>query len=446
MGMAASQARYLALTARKTNTEWEGQQINQARTALANQSAGLFNRLLSMEVPNPPKTTDYTELQYSYSDGQNEAVIEDWKQLSTSDPNYNYVVNHYYYANVYTGARKYLQDPQIQTREDVQYIDYNKEAQEQGEPAPVVSYDPSTNSYMIKTYDGKEYTYTNITSAQVKNDKNLENSLRDVEVAKDMAKRDGVLTTDGVYGYQDSAGVWHFFLEKEIEEPKDYSTKFVPSMIGNCPVTELTEFDDQQATALAQILRDSPEDSNIRQYLSFDKDGKLVYEGKGVYTFDMQGQTYYTTEKDLLNSLQSQHFYEKPIDVQQEKLAYYNASFVKTKIEKQNQALLETDGEGRFKSVKFDDDSVTYTLNVETVTNEKAYEDAMNQYLYKKEQYEKTIADINAKTEIIQQEDRTLELRLKQLDTEQNALSVEMDAVKKVIKDNVDKTFKTFSD
>ncbi len=28
MGMAASQARYLALTARKTNTEYEGQQIN----------------------------------------------------------------------------------------------------------------------------------------------------------------------------------------------------------------------------------------------------------------------------------------------------------------------------------------------------------------------------------------------------------------------------------
>ena len=33
MGMAASQARYLGLTARKTNCEWEGQQINQARTA-----------------------------------------------------------------------------------------------------------------------------------------------------------------------------------------------------------------------------------------------------------------------------------------------------------------------------------------------------------------------------------------------------------------------------
>ena len=69
----------------------------------------------------------------------------------------------------------------------------------------------------------------------------------------------------------------------------------------------------------------------------------------------------------------------------------------------------------------------------------------MNQYLYKKEQYEKTIADINAKTEVIQQEDRTLELRLKQLDTEQKALSTEMEAVKKVVDSNVDSTFKTFN-
>ena len=58
---------------------------------------------------------------------------------------------------------------------------------------------------------------------------------------------------------------------------------------------------------------------------------------------------------------------------------------------------------------------------------------------------EKTIADINAKTSIIQKEDRTLELRLKQLDTEQNAISTEMDAVKKVISKNVESSFKTFN-
>ena len=85
-------------------------------------------------------------------------------------------------------------------------------------------------------------------------------------------------------------------------------------------------------------------------------------------------------------------------------------------------------------------------MNVESVTDEDAYQDAMNEYNYKIQEYEKTIADINARTSIIQQEDRTLELRLKQLDTEQNALATEMDAVKKVIQDNVEKTFKTFSD
>ena len=127
MGMAASQARYLALTARKTNTEYEGQQINQARTALANQSANLFNRLLNTEVPNPPKTTDYTKLQYSYKDGDTESVIEDWHQLSNADPNYNYVVNHYYYADLYTGSQKSLADPQIHIGDVLKKIVYKND-------------------------------------------------------------------------------------------------------------------------------------------------------------------------------------------------------------------------------------------------------------------------------------------------------------------------------
>ena len=435
MGMAASQARYLALTARKTNTEWEGQQINQARTALANQSANLFNQLLALEVPNAPKTTDYTELQYSYSDGENESVIESWQQLSTADPNYNYIVNHYYYADVYTGSQKLLENPQVQTKGELTINDFKDQN-------PTVTYNANDNTYTITTADGNTKTYSAI--GDYTQDKKLENALRDFETAKDMAQADGVLTTDGVYGYQDSNGTWHFFLEDEIAEPKDYSTVYVPSYVGNSKLNELTDLTDDQAAELAQILKDC-KDTSISEYLSFDNDGNLVYNGEGIYTFDLQGKTYFTTEKDLYNSMQTQYEYDKPIDVQ-EKLAYYGASYIKTKIEETHHALLETDGDGRFTSVKFDDDSVVYSLNVETVTDEAAYQDAMNEYLYKKEEYEKTIADINAQTSIIQQEDRTLELRLKQLDTEQNALATEMDAVKKVIKDNVEKTFKTFSD
>ena len=54
MGIAASQARYLYLTARQTNVEFEGQQINQARTNLANEQAGLFRKMLEIKSPTVP--------------------------------------------------------------------------------------------------------------------------------------------------------------------------------------------------------------------------------------------------------------------------------------------------------------------------------------------------------------------------------------------------------
>lgn len=69
MGMAASQARFLGLTARKNNVEFEGQQINQQRTALSNQSANYYNDLLGMAVPIPPSVDDYTKTVYTFEDG-----------------------------------------------------------------------------------------------------------------------------------------------------------------------------------------------------------------------------------------------------------------------------------------------------------------------------------------------------------------------------------------
>ena len=622
MGMAASQARYLALTARKTNTEWEGQQINQARTALANQSANLFNRLLGLEVPNAPKTTDYTELQYSYSDGENESVIEKWEQLSNKNPDYNYSVKHYYMADIFTGAKKLLQDPQIQMGNVLKELNYDPKNS-------TISLDANGNitvTYKIENVE-QEQQYTKITDEQVERDNNLKTALTNFETAKNMAKSEGTLTTDAIYGYQDASGTWHFYVANEyskinasqveqdaalekalkefeekynllnddgsvtienifgsvnsggewdftidgshaitqqevdedaelkaalttfetnnyminddgtlnlsnihgykygdewrfyldkdssaitaekadadaelkaalrtFEEAKgiipaggdlvyddirgyktgskwnffmensstlnnvniakspddtDYSVVYGPAFVGNSKLTELNKLvvdsDRDQVADIAQILRDCP-DSAVSKYASFDDMGNLVYSGSGIYTFDLYGKSYYTTYEDLINSVNSTYDGNKPIDTQKTRMPYYTASYIPTKVEETNYALLETDGQGRFKSVKFDNDSVVYNLNVETVTNEAAYQDAMNEYLYKKEQYEKTIADINAKTSIIQQEDRTLELRLKQLDTEQNALATEMDAVKKVIKDNVEKTFKTFSD
>ena len=48
MGLASSQARLLGIGSKKTNTEWQGQQINQARTALSNEASRLWQEYYSM--------------------------------------------------------------------------------------------------------------------------------------------------------------------------------------------------------------------------------------------------------------------------------------------------------------------------------------------------------------------------------------------------------------
>ena len=68
MGMAASQARFLGLTARKSNVEYQVQQINQQRTSLANESAGLYNQMMELSVPTPPAVSSFVSTSYVLDD------------------------------------------------------------------------------------------------------------------------------------------------------------------------------------------------------------------------------------------------------------------------------------------------------------------------------------------------------------------------------------------
>ena len=518
MGMAASQARYLGLTARKTNCEWEGQQINQARTALANQSANLFNQMLALSVPDCPDKTDFTTIQYSYTDGNNKSVLDNWRQLSDSTKDYNYVVDHYYYADIYTGSKKLMSDPQVTIKKD------SSDTTNLTVPGGV-TYNADDKSYSYKDAAGNTLEYGDLT--QYKFDAELQNAILDL-VHQGYIKTNEFGTVDtktlnSLRGYHDGTS-WHFAKVDELENAinnktlkngyadltglniteaaiqadtlttqqidavkaalgmeeqeaknwlknnfkddstmynigtgaavteaeaystppfKDMTTTFNPTYVGNAELKELGALSEKDRAALAQIVKDCP-DSSIAKYITLNSDGTIDYNGAGIYSFEWNGVQKFTTYDDLVDSMQTPLFDEKPIDAQH-KLATYEASYINTEIKETNKALLETDGNGRFKTVKFDDDSITYTLNCEEVSDEDAYNDAMNSYYHDVAVYEKRIADINAQTEVIQQQDRTLELRLKQLDTEQNALQTEMEAVKKVISKNVEMTFKTFS-
>lgn len=575
MGMAASQARYLALVARKSNCEFEGQQINQARTVLSNQSANLFNQMLGLNVPVPPSTSDFTKTQYSYSDGSTTYTITNWEQLANPEEDYNYVVTREKEANVYTGSQKKLSDPQVQFQSGtdasadqietaLRLVTSTKQEYEAAQEATKAKqkeaanlsnyanneaytgvnkcdYDVDTDTYSItqkiqemytdtatgKKYaiytnsddksecymkdgkyyntDGSDYTgdttklspkqtdkgptdfvgYSKMSAAQQATakaaiDKLVEEGAMSKDVQTDYANvymdNNGnvALKSDlrNLYGgaaggtktvlpvYQTSGdksitaissgydaqiaalqAVEFAALQASQNAEQAYQDLRRPTYIGNCELTLLTDLTDDQKAELNQIIKDMKEqevDASIRD--CFNEYGE--YTG-GVYSFKMNGKTYYTTFADLNKSYASGTGINNIDD--QTQLSYYNASYIKQTQSDTVKALLETDGSGRFTSVRFEDDSVTYSLNVETVTDDVAYKDAMNQYNYENAQYDKMVQDINAKTSLIQQEDQQLELRLKQLDTEQNALSTEIDAVSKVVKDNIEKSFKTFS-
>lgn len=85
-----------------------------------------------------------------------------------------------------------------------------------------------------------------------------------------------------------------------------------------------------------------------------------------------------------------------------------------------------------------------YALTVYEETDKVAYEDAYNQYLYKQYLYEQEVQSINAKTEVIQQQDKALELQLKQLDTEESELKTELEALDKILDNNVEGSYKSF--
>ena len=114
---------------------------------------------------------------------------------------------------------------------------------------------------------------------------------------------------------------------------------------------------------------------------------------------------------------------------------------------------LEFDTSGRIQTLQqpikdSEGNIIGYTdisLEAATVTDELAYQDAYAQYEYAQYQYDKTQQEINAKTEIIQQEDRNLELKLQRLDNERTQITTEIEAVSKVIDDNIEASYKTFS-
>ncbi len=435
MGMAASQARYLGLTARKTNTEYEGQQINQARTALANQSAELWNKMLNMSVPIAPNKTDYVEQQYAFSDGSGDYEIDKLQKVDKeiNGEKYNYQVTYHYNQNVYKGVQERNTNPQVQK---VNTYDTNSVTED--------------NIKVSKSSDGYNVTDKSGTSALFKTCTQDDLAELQILAQKGLITFDNVTELSKFEGEDKDGNAVKIFckntdLEKLSESGAAGQIKYATTTtngygykLGNTTATKYDSTDSIQKHALEQVRHDYPDlakvaDSNIWVY---EKDGKM----------------YFSIEKDLENCIQSggknktdnKYQISSPIDYQNTLNQYY-ATNIAEKITKTEYARLDDkSGSGFYQNIKLESMDTKLALNSQEKADDSAYEKAMQQYNYNITKYEKRLAEINAKTSLIQVEDRTLELRLRQLDTEQKALSTEMEAVKSVIQKNVETVFKTF--
>lgn len=355
MGMAASQARFLGLTARKNNVEFEGQQINQQRTALANQSANYYNDMLGMAVPVPPSVDNYTKTVYSFNDGA--LTNEITALIAQSDGVYKL---------------SYIQ----QWEDDF---------------APV----SAATSVIMR--NGSYYMVGNQT-------------LRTLGTIP--------TGTDGLYN-----------------GPTD-------SYLSTLTKQQIIDLKAQEADYLAILNKEygTPSDGWFVRYIENTADG----------TFKP-----YFYKQDNVKANGDGHGTATYVDgVSASSIDCYTiGSKTRTEEVKGKYSRVEKDATGRYINIttfeneanaKANKDGITYSLTTSTITDQGAYEDAMNQYEFDKAKYDQSIQEINAKIEIIQAEDKNLELRLKQLDTEQDAISTEMDAVQKVIEKNTESSFKTF--
>ena len=324
MGLAASQARFLGITARKSNIEYEGQQVNQQRTALAEEVNALYNKLLSLEVPVAPDTTEFYETNYSFSLDNTEGYDGD------------YLVKSYY-----------------QNDDGTYYLNTERTYNKNVAVGTVLA-----NSNITSTTDSEgKKTYTlNTPDGSFALTANAQNSKSMIALINS-TYGEGTVSDESLYSYQDADGVTHYMSASQVE---GYT-----------------------------------EGGSLSSYISSNSE---------------------VTETVIFES-----------------------------------ANIVFDANNRFQSISATDPNTGATLfnstEVDTtrVYDTEGYDAALRDYTMSKDEYDKQVADLNAQTESLQQEDKVLELRLNQIDTEQNELQTELEAVKAVLDKNIENTFNTFS-
>lgn len=477
MGLAASQARFLALTARKSNIEFEGQQINQERTTLSSVSAGYNEQLQKLTVPTAPSSEDYKKTSYSYKDSTGTTYEITGFSKNATDPT-RYDIN-------YTTEK-------TQTLPSSQTIAFAKDSS-----GKLINF--STKSVFQKVDLSSDEARKKLKAAM---GETIESSgeVTDAKVFQLVTNEQYNHGPQGLISYADYQKIQNLAVGNQVAVTTVHDEDAV-SAEANAAKKGLTmlEYMKQCRTGSATVTRLSDDGKGNRTYGLVGTDGKTVLLLVNSYNMQMNNiqkqqlsdptsyvsrdlavssaafsaTTGYSTayyDKAQQGSLSSTYYSDGSGNYLTE--AEYNkyleeattdSSVSDTAHYANENATVATPGVATGVQISFDGsrmqawsqtakDSQDVTkagdciwITTTTTTDNDAYNDAMNKYEYEKSQYNKAQADINSKLSIVQGQDKNLELKLRNLDTDQQAVSTEMDAVKKVADKNVESTFKTFN-
>ncbi len=406
MGIAASQARYLMLTARKSNIEFQGQQINQQRTTLANQTSSYNSQLLGLTVPTAPSTSQFTSTSYTMKLNGNTCAIspkgivyDEAAGTYTVPYTFNTTETEAQSAGTKTFTGSYAAGFTASNNNSLTLL--NNGNVEDSATLNKLHQDLNVPQYTIGGVELKQ-----VDKSKSENQTNIQNAV-------------GSYDANTTYYSYISSGVTYYTTANELANAKGVTAGELGT--NETPAVKVYHYDATKAEGQKAV--ETQADVRETQF----------------YSFTANNRTTYVNAEDALASATAAAASEDA----NVNTYYINDSASVTKTGEITKASITWSDSGRISTIT-DKNGNEYNLSATTTTDDDAYKDAMNEYTYAKQIYEQQINNINAKLDIVQQQDKTLELQLTQLDTEQKAVSTEEEAVKKVLEKNAE-AFKTFA-
>ena len=430
MGMAASQARLLSITARKSSNEFSGQQINQQRVTLSNNANAIWTNMLTLQVPTPPSSQDFRKTVYKFEtqDGAN-ASIKKFSKINQPGP-YGYLVEYEIpkkvplLSNLGTESGNIKIEVNALAKSDayikannkwIQLAQIDKNIITDGEIKTSLNNAQYVYTYTVQDHEGNNIQY------YLGSDKEL--------TSYNITEKENGLDYNYPIFFKDKNNVLNKIENQKLKAIETEQENSNLSFVIDESTGETIDLEYVEQADVPETMKEATKNKFVYRYSQEnDEKGNPIYKYI-VYDEKLSSKNINTGTLGSILDIQKWEFKD---------------SYVEETEKKSQNANIKMSAKGQIEEIYFED-GTNYKLNIEEDLDNDAYDEAMVKYNYQKDLYDKELNDLNARIKIIQSQDQTLEVRLKNIDTEHKALDTEMEAVKKVLEKNIESSFKTFA-